>query len=186
MPKSRERERGSSILENVTVHDVSQHTVHEIVPKKFYEEPPPESIFAELNTLIRQATPPQILDMPLNLSAMNSDMLYEVFRQLVAVRLSALEIHINDKIKELEATNDPAKVSVLFRKTRDLIRYGAEYVIMQSMFDVQSLFTHASTFPMNALTWAMEYGKVAITGKRPEVQQKQAVEEATTAVGGGR
>jgi hypothetical protein len=188
MAKSRERERGlGGVLENVTVHDVSQLTVHKIVPKEFFEEPPQESIFAELDALIKQATPPQFLDMPINLSAVNNNILYEIYRQLVAVRLGALSIHINDKIKELEATDDPAKASILFRKTRDLIRYGAEYVIMRSLFDVQALFTHASTFPMNALTWAMKYGKLPITGRRPELQQRQAGEEATTtAVGGGR
>jgi len=184
MAKSRERERGG-VLENVTVHDVSQRTIYEIVPNEFYEEPPQGSIFAELDALIKQATPPQFLDMPINLSAVNSNILYENYRQLVTVRLDALNIHINDKIKELETTEDPVKASALFRKTRDLIRYGAEYVIMRSLFDVQALFTHASTFPMNALTWAMKYGKLAITGRRPELQQGHE-EATTTAVGGGR
>jgi hypothetical protein len=187
MAKGRERERGGGVLENVTVHDVSQRTIHEIVPNKFYEEPPQGSIFAELDALIKQATPPQFLDMPINLSAVNSNILYENYKQLVTVRLDALNIHINDKIKELETTEDPAKASALYRKTRDLIRYGAEYVIMRSLFDVQALFTHASTFPMNALTWAKDYGKLPITDRRPELQQQGQVEEATTtAVGGGR
>ncbi len=60
MPRgAKEKERESSVLENISVHDVNQSVVQSTIPKLITKAPSTETMYAELNDLIKETTPEQ-------------------------------------------------------------------------------------------------------------------------------
>jgi len=185
MPKSREKERESSVLENISVHDVNQEVVQSTIPKLITKTPPTESMNAELNDLIKETTPEQVLHSPSMLMYVDKYASYYRFAQLVSIRLLAKHGKIMEIAKEIESTEDTAKGIALFRKAWVMNRDGSRYIIRVTAMDVEALITWASTFPLNALSHALTYGKLPMTSRKPEMPRRPGEEEEVVATGGG-
>jgi len=187
MPKgSREKERESSVLENISVHDVNQEVVQTTIPKLVTKAPSTESMIAELNDLIKETTPEQVLHQPNVLMYMDRYGPYFRFAQLVSMRLLAKHNKVMEIAKEIENTEDTAKGIALFRKAWVMNRDGSRYIIRVTAMDVDALITWASTFPLNALSHALTYGKLPMTSRKPELPKRPSEEEATAVAGGAR
>jgi len=187
MPRgSKEKERESSILENITVHDVSSKGVQSTIPKLITKAPSTESLYAELNDLIKETTPEQVLHLPNVLMYMDKYAPYYRFAQLVSARLLAKHNKIMEIAKEIENTEDTAKGVALFRKAWVMNRDGSRYIIRVTAMDVEALITWSSTFPLNALSHALTYGKLPMTSRKPELPKRPSEEEETAVAGGAK
>ena len=176
MPKSREKEQ-SSVLENISVHDVNQSVVQSTIPKLVTKTPPTESMYTELNNLIKETTPEQVLHLPNVLMYVDKYAPYYRFAQLVSARLLAKHNKVMEIAKEIENTEDTAKGIMLFRKAWVMNKDGSRYIIRVTAMDVEALITWASTFPLNALSHALTYGKLPMTSKKPELPKRPTSEE---------
>jgi len=187
MPKSREKEQ-SSVLENISVHDVNQSVVQSTIPKLVTKTPPTESMYAELNNLIKETTPEQVLHLPNVLMYVDRYAPYYRFAQLVSARLLAKHNKVMEIAKEIENTEDTAKGIALFRKAWVMNRDGSRYIIRVTAMDVEAMITWASTFPLNALSHALTYGKLPMTSRKPELPKRPGAEEEEVVAtrGGGR
>jgi len=187
MPRgSKEKERESSILENITVHDVSSKGVQSTIPKLITKAPSTESLYAELNDLIKETTPEQVLHLPNVLMYMDKYAPYYRFAQLVSARLLAKHNKIMEIAKEIENTEDTAKGVALFRKAWVMNKDGSRYIIRVTAMDVEALITWSSTFPLNALSHALTYGKLPMTSRKPELPKRPGEEEETAVAGGAK
>ena len=186
MPKSREKERESSVLESITVHDVNQSVVQSTIPKLVTKAPSTETMYAELNDLIKETTPEQVLHLPNVLMYMDKYGPYYRFAQLVSARLLAKHNKIMEIAREIEAMEDTVKGVALFRKAWVMNRDGSRYIIRVTAMDVEALITWSSTFPLNALSHALTYGKLPMTSRRPELPKRPGEEEEVAVAGGAR
>jgi hypothetical protein len=173
----KEKERESGLFENITVHDVNQTIVQSSVPQLVTKTPPAESMIAELNSLIKEVTPKQVLHQPSILMYLDKYAPYYRFAQLVSARLLAKHNKVMEIAKEIESMEDTEKAIALFRKAWVMNRDGSRYIIRVTAMDVEAMITWASTFPLNALSHALTYGKLPITSKKPELPAKPSEEE---------
>ncbi len=187
MPRgAKEKERESSVLENISVHDVNQSVVQSTIPKLITKAPPTETMYAELNDLIKETTPEQVLHLPNVLMYMDKYAPYYRFAQLVSARLLAKHNKIMEIAKEIENMEDTAKGIALFRKAWVMNKDGSRYIIRVTAMDVEALITWASTFPLNALSHAITYGKLPMTSRKPELPRRPSEEEETAVAGGAK
>jgi len=187
MPRgAKERERESSVLENITVYDVNQEAVQMTITKLFTKPPSTGSMYAELNDLIKETTPEQVLHLPNVLLFMDRYGPYYRFAQLVSARLLAKHNKIMEIAKEIENTEDTAKGIALFRKAWNMNKDGSRYIIRVTAMDVEALITTSSTFPLNASSDAILYSKLPRTSRRPELPRRPGEEEEVTVAGGGK
>jgi len=181
---SREKERESSVLESIAVHDVNPDVVQATIPRLITKAPATESLYAELNDLIKETTPEQVLHLPNVLMYMDRYAPYFRFAQLVSARLLAKHNKVVELAKDIEGTENTAKAIALFRKAWVMNRDGSRHIIRVTAMDVEALITWASTFPLNALSHAITYGKLPLTSRKPELPRRPSLEEEEA--GGGR
>jgi len=183
MPRGSEKEREPSIIESITVHDVNPDVVQATIPRLITKAPPAESMNAELNDLIRETTPEQVLHFPNMLMYVDKYAPYYKFAQLVSIRLLAKHGKIMGMAEEIKNTEDTAKGLALFRKAWIMNRDGSRYIIRVTAMDVEALITWSSTLPLNALSHAITYGKLPMTSRKPELPKRPTEEETATAGG---
>ena len=111
---------------------------------------------------------------------------YYRFAQLVSARLLAKHNKVVEMAKEIEGMEDTVKGVALFRKAWVMNRDGSRYIIRVTAMDVEALITWSSTFPLNALSHALTYGKLPMTSRRPELPKRPSEEEEEVVAGGAR